>query len=76
MSWRRLVVGAMLALWLVVGLAWGLEAALLIAYPIFFVCLFVVWAVLAGDMDQRAAAWYYERQLRSGPWRERPRRRG
>jgi hypothetical protein len=76
MIWRASLVAGMLGLWLAAGIAWGPRAALLFAFPVFNGCVLAAWANVAGRMDQRAAAWYYERQLNEcGRWRGRASRR-
>jgi len=73
MWWRRIVVASILVLWLFVGITYGADAALMFVYPLFVACVVSVWAVLAGNLSQRAAAGYYERQLdprKSGRWRD------
>jgi hypothetical protein len=57
------IAAVILGLLIAVGVIWGAGTALLVAYPIFMSCVVTVWAVLAGRLDQRAAGWYYERQL-------------
>jgi hypothetical protein len=74
---RVVPIGAtIVGLLVVVGVVWGFGAAVLLAYPMCLAGLVTVWAVLAGRLDQRAAAWYYQRQLTgnpSGRWRDRSR---
>jgi hypothetical protein len=67
---RRVVVfvlGAWLAVVFSVGVAWGagaaLRAAVIVGFLGLIACALAVWARLAGDLDRRAGAWYYERQL-------------
>jgi hypothetical protein len=69
---RVAVITALLGLWLAIGIAWGLGAALIFGFFVFFACVFAVWAVVAGRLDQRAGRWYYDRQLNrrgNGRWR-------
>jgi fatty acid desaturase len=72
------MVGSILGLWLVIGVAWGARAALVFFFFAFVAGAVGVWAVLAGHLSQRAGAGYYERQLdrgRSGRWRDRAKHR-
>jgi hypothetical protein len=65
-SWRGVVVGSLLGLWLAIGIAWGARAAVIFAFFAFLAVLFAAWAALTGRFSQAAGGWYYDRQMGSG----------
>ena len=73
-SWRGAIVASVLALWLAIGIAWGSNAALVFAFPLFVGCVYAAGGRLAGRLARQAGRGYYERQLdphKSGRWRNR-----
>jgi hypothetical protein len=65
-SWRALIVGAIAAFWITIGVAWGAWAAMTFGFFVLVACLVAVWSALAGGMSESVGRWYYDRQMGSG----------
>jgi hypothetical protein len=64
MRWRAAIVAMIVGLWVAIGAAWGLTAALLYGFFVLIACLFAVGAIIGGDVTQQFGAWCHDRQLR------------
>lgn len=63
MLWRGAIIG-ILALWIMVGVAYGPTAALVFGFPVLMGSALTVGVIFGGRTTRNFADWYYARQLR------------